>query len=191
MDNKKYHLVGITGEKFNGKDTIADYLCKKFGYCKYAFANPLKDICKIIFDLSDEQLHGNLKEVPDKRWFNLTPRQILQFVGTDLFRNNMSKLHPSFGNDIWIIVAKNKLKQLLVSNPDTLIIISDVRFENEVNLIKEFNGIVCRVKRPIKLTDNKKDLHESETGISNFTVDYEFINDGTKEELYEKLDECF
>ena len=70
-------LIACCGKKQVGKNTFADE-CK--GFIQYAFAKPLKDTCKVLFLLSDEQLYGNLKEIQDKRW-GKSPREIMQQFG--------------------------------------------------------------------------------------------------------------
>ena len=53
--------IGLLGQKGSGKDTLADYLVNNKGFVKYSFATPVKNISKILFNLSYEQLYGNLK----------------------------------------------------------------------------------------------------------------------------------
>ena len=74
--------IGLLGNKGCGKDTLADYLVKDKNFIKYSFANPIKEIAKHLFNLSDEQLNGSHKETIDNRW-NLSPRIILQRLGTE------------------------------------------------------------------------------------------------------------
>lgn len=182
------NLVGISGHKFNGKDTIGDFLHSKYGYTKVSFAEPLKKICKELFNLNNEQLYGDLKEVSDPNWFNLQPRQLLQFIGTELFRDNMSKLHSEFKKDFWIICLENKIKKLREINPQIKIVITDVRFENEVELVKKLGGMVIKVKRKL---ENITDIHASEIHIDNLYCDFNVENNGTKEELYDKVTKLF
>ena len=73
--------VGILGKKGSGKDTLADYLVEHNGFIKYSFADPVKNIVNILFNLSDTQVNGYLKETVDERW-GLSPRVILQRFGT-------------------------------------------------------------------------------------------------------------
>jgi hypothetical protein len=183
-------VIGITGRKYNGKDTTANYICEKYGYKQLAFAGPLKDICGKLFGFNDEQLHGSLKETPDDSWFDLTPRQVLQFVGTDLFRNHMSELNERFGQDFWLLCAKNYMDRELLKNPDTVFVISDVRFPNEVDFVRKLNGIVFRVKRK-SVNKKKKDTHQSELLIDELEVDYDLKNDSTKEDLYKVINDIF
>jgi len=133
------HIIGFMGKKRSGKDTAGDYLVKYHGYKKYAFASVLKEICKSVFSFTDEQLNGDEKEVIDEYW-GVSPRQALQYVGTDLFRNHISSLLPNVGNDIWVNVLERKLKEE-TSN----IVITDIRFENERAMVKRLGGIVVKI----------------------------------------------
>lgn len=176
----KFKLIGLIGNKQCGKDTLANYLCKTYNYKRIAFADPIKDICKITFDFNDEQLNGNQKEVPDNKWFNLTPRKIFQFIGTDLFRKHMSLLHPKFNEDFWILIARKKIYELL--NKKTCVVVSDVRFQNECDMIKELNGITIKIIRKTNLHDH----HISENNI--LIADYVLTNNDDLDILFLKLD---
>lgn len=175
-------IIGITGKKFNGKDTLGNYFVEQMNYKRIAFADPLKDACKCIFGFTEEQLYGDKKEVVDDFW-RITPRQTLQFVGTDLFRNNMNKLIPDIGNDIWVEVVRKKIITELEKNPNTCFVITDIRFQNELDMIHQLGGKVIRVKR--NSLNNYDDQHQSEAFIDKLQVDYEINNDNTKDELFE------
>jgi len=145
-NNNKPILIGITGRKFHGKDTLVNRLVQRFGYKKFAFADPLKEACRIIFGFNHEQLYGNKKEEKDVFW-NITPRKIFQFVGTDLFRDQAKNIIPNIGEDLWIEVIRKKILDEWKENPNQHIVITDVRFPNEADMIHQMNGIIVRVKR--------------------------------------------
>lgn len=187
----KYRIIGITGRKFNGKDTIANYLRDAYDYKQIAFAGPLKEICGKLFGFTNEQLHGDLKETPDPTWFDLTPRQVLQFVGTNMFRDHMSELHDNFGNDFWLLCARNTMEKIFKEDETAKFVISDVRFPNEVEMIKQMGGIVLRVSRPSLLSNKNNDTHISELLIDELDANCDVINDGTREQLYKKIDKLF
>lgn len=171
-------LVGILGKKRAGKDTISDYLEKKYNFNKIAFATPLKEVCKILFDFSDEQLYGDLKEVVDPNW-GMSPRHMMQYLGTDILRKQIK-------DDMWINIVRNKYLKYTKENKDYRMVISDVRFPNEIKAVHDLSGIVIKVTRP---SINNKDQHESETLIDTINdYDFEVINDGTMEDLYNKID---
>jgi hypothetical protein len=182
----KFKLIGITGQKYNGKDTIADYLCQRYGYKRVAFADPLKNACGILFGFNHEQLHGSLKEVPDKYWFGLTPRKVLQFFGTDLLRKSMRDLDENFGENFWLLCADKTIKDILSGDEDAFIVISDVRFPNECEMIKNLGGTVIRVNRPS--VNGNIDAHDSEKLISTLPVHFEINNDKSLDNLYREVD---
>lgn len=160
-------LIGICGKKRHGKDTVAQILKKNYGYGIHHFADPLKEACSLIFGFTDEQLNGADKEAIDGFW-KTTPRNIMQVVGTELFRDELPKYVDGIGNDIW-------LKSFIKRYDDTKrVVIADVRFENEYNWIKSAGGIVIKVQR---VSLNDKDMHASEN--TSLPADFVITNDGT------------
>src|ERR1700733_9341253 len=99
--NNNIILIGITGRKRSGKDTIGDYLVNNYGFIRVAFADTLKKALKEIFEFSDEQLYGDEKETVDDYWGH-SPRDLLQKIGTEMFREYLPKLCKNMSDDIWI-----------------------------------------------------------------------------------------
>jgi hypothetical protein len=184
-------IIGITGRKFHGKDTLSDYLVQNHGYIKLSFAQPVKDIAKIVFGFNEEQLHGDLKETIDERW-NITPRECFQFIGTELFRDNIGKILPHVRENIWAYCLVEKIKSQLKINPEKKFVISDLRFPNEIDALKSLedsSNIQCkiiRIHRPnVPINDSCK--HISEELIDQLIVDHEIINDSDMKSLFDKL----
>ena len=140
-------IIGISGFIGSGKDTIADYLVNSHGFRRESFANSLKDAVSLVFGWDRTMLEGRTKQSREWRdqvdpWWaerlnmpNLTPRWVLQFWGTDVLRK-------TFHDDIWIASLENKLRKTQDN-----IVISDVRFPNEVKAIHGAGGKVYRVRR--------------------------------------------
>ena len=139
-------ILGVTGLIGSGKDTIADYLCTFHGFKRLSFAASLKDAVSSVFGWDRELLEGSTKtsrewrEQTDTWWstrlqMEITPRRVLQYWGTEVFRNH-------FHTDIWVASVENKLRQ----STDN-IVITDCRFANEVNAIKQAGGVTARVER--------------------------------------------
>lgn len=185
IGTKNINIIGITGRKFNGKDTLGLYLTEKYFYDRLGFADALKEACKCIFGLSNDQLYGNKKETVDEYW-KVTPRKIFQFVGTELFRNQLHMIMPDIKENIWIEVVKKQILEKIKLNPNAKIVITDVRFSNEVQMIHELGGIVIKVNR--KSVNNSDDIHSSELEIDKLNVDVVIDNDATVKDLYSKLD---
>jgi hypothetical protein len=140
-------IVGFSGLIGSGKDTAADYLVNEHGFRRDSFASTLKDAVSAVFGWDRIMLEGRTqaarewREQVDEWWANrvgiphLTPRWILQHWGTDVCRNH-------FHDDIWIASLENKMRKTRDN-----IVISDVRFPNEIKAIKNAGGVVLRIKR--------------------------------------------
>lgn len=140
-------IIGICGFQGSGKDTIADYLQNIYGFKRDSFAATLKDAVAAVFGWDRELLEGRTRESRSWReqvdpwWANrlnmpdLTPRLVLQKWGTEVARK-------SWHDDIWIASLENKL-----SKAQNDIVITDVRFPNEIKAVRDAGGVVIRVVR--------------------------------------------
>ena len=139
-------IIGFVGFIGSGKDTAADYLVNYHGFRRDSFANTLKDAVACVFGWDRVLLEGRTKEAREWRekqdnwWTNrlgivITPRWVLQNWGTEVCRKG-------FHDDIWIASLENKLR-----NSTDDIVISDVRFPNEITAIHNAGGLVVRIKR--------------------------------------------
>ena len=180
-------LVGIMGIKGSGKTTCALHLVAQHKFVEKSFAECLKKACQNLFLLSDEQVFGTQlqKEMPDDRWFGCTPRKMLQFVGTELLRDNLDKIMPGLGKNIFTHHFKLWYEQEIKLNPDLCIVISDVRFQNEIEFIQSLGGTVIKIDRPeLDLSD----MHQSEIELQNITTyDIQIVNNDTVENLYAQI----
>jgi hypothetical protein len=173
--------IGLLGRANSGKDTLADYLVKDKEFVKYNFATPVKEIARNMFNLSDEQLNGNLKEVIDERW-GLSPRVMFQRIGTEFGQYKIYDLFPELKDKIpsrglWLKLFEDFLEE----NKDKNIVIADVRFNHEVSAIKRHNFNIIKINRDNDLNDS----HISENEIKLIkNVDYEINNNSTKEDLF-------
>jgi hypothetical protein len=140
-------IIGIAGFQGSGKDTIADYLQNIYGFKRDSFAATLKDAVAAVFGWDRDLLEGRTtesrawREQVDPWWANrlnmpdLTPRLVLQRWGTEVARR-------SWHDDTWIASLENKLAR---AHND--IVITDVRFPNEIAAVRNAGGIVIRVVR--------------------------------------------
>lgn len=188
MDSNKKRIIGFLGVKSSGKDTAGQYLIDKFGYTKHALGDPVKQICKTMFNLSDEQITDQkLKEQTDPRW-GLSPRTMFQRIGTEFGQIKLYRLFPELKNyvpyrTLWVKI----FEQWLENHPESLVVITDLRFEHEINAIKSNGGIIVKINRDTGLIDN----HISEIDINQINkdlVDYEIDNNYAVEDLYSQLD---
>jgi hypothetical protein len=194
-------IIGICGWIGSGKDTIADYLTNFHGFRRESFASSLKDAVSAVFGWDRTLLEGRTKEAREWRekvdsWWaarlnipNLTPRWVLQYWGTEVCRTG-------FHTDIWIASLENKLR-----NAKDHIVISDCRFPNEVESIKNAGGQVIWVRRgtlpewyDLALTNKDSmplvypDIHASEWAWVGTKFGYVLDNNGSIQDLYNQIE---
>lgn len=174
-------IIGLYGKKQSGKDTTGQYLNEQYNYEMISFAEPLKIACKYIFGLSEEQVNGNLKDIVDNYW-GVEPRKILQFVGTDLFKMQIGKLIPNIGEEIWIENIRKYILNKWENDKKSKFVITDVRFQNEADFIKDLDGIIIKIERDNDINDN----HISENVVMEY--DYLISNNESLDKLYKNID---
>lgn len=149
-------LIGITGKAGVGKDTAASFLVGQAGFKRYAFADPLKKIAAILFNTDPSVFDDQeAKKVYDPRW-NLTRRQMAQFVGTEMVRDKLSANH-------WIRLLDYNLDQRIVARN----VVTDVRFQNEADWIVERGGHIIHIESLARqpVLSNSESNHVSEAGL--------------------------
>lgn len=197
-------IIGLVGFIGSGKDTVAKEFVQR-GCVQDSFAGPLKDLCSSIFGWERSLLEGDtlesreFRETPDMFWTkklgvpNFTPRLALQLIGTDVLRKN-------FSQDIWLNSLEYRIRKQNQNSPCT--VVSDARFRNELDLIKDMGGVIIWVQRgdlpewfevastahenavSRKIMQTKyRDVHESEWNWAGYPVDHIIQNNGTLEEL--------
>lgn len=188
-------LWGITGKKRSGKDTVAELLINKYNFQRYSFADPIKKAAMEMFGFSHEQMWGSAeeKETVDSRW-NISPRRMLQLLGTELFQYDIHKYlnegEFNVGRAVWVYRFKlwfeEEKEKHIKENKDFKIVISDVRFIHEVEAIRNLGGQILEVSRP---SISSVDTHASENELDSIIPDFKFMNNGTIDDLYLKIDE--
>lgn len=189
-------LIGISGKIGNGKDLLCDVInyvitedyWTSFEHYMYEstpvdaiydnkkFAGILKDItCKLVGCNVSQLEDRQFKEAElGKEWDGLTPRKILQLLGTEAGRQI---IHPN----IWVNALFANYK------PEENWIVTDVRFPNEADIIKDKGGIMIRINRP-GTESHCGGQHLSETSLDAYDkFDYVIENDGTVQDLIDKV----
>lgn len=161
-------IIGFCGKKGSGKSFFSNYLVNKHNFIELSFAKPLKEAIKNIFNLTDDDVNDpNKKEIKIDR-LNASPRELMQWMGTDIIREEFNKKF-NYNGSIWVDNMKENFKKLYKKN----IVISDVRFQNEIDLIHSYNGIVIYIDR--NNDDNTKTInHKSEN--QKLKYDYKILN---------------
>lgn len=140
-------LIAISGWIGCGKDTVAEYLIKKYSFRRESMAKSLKDAVSAIFNWDRDMLEGSTpisrewRETRDEWWstrlgFDISPRSALQNVGTELFREQ-------FDQNIWVLSLENRI----ICSENDSIVITDCRFPNEIEMIRRLGGRTVWVQR--------------------------------------------
>lgn len=210
-ENKNGLVIGFVGLIGAGKDTAADFLVNSHGFRRDSFANTLKDAVSAVFGWDRTLLEGRTKEAREWReqqdnWWSarlgkvITPRWVLQYWGTEVIRTG-------FHDDMWIASLENKMRKTTDN-----IVISDVRFPNEIKAIHDASGLVIRIKRgndpkwfkdaehfnrgpngniDWALSKNRLDtynVHASEYSWVGGNIDRVVFNDTTIDNLFKQLE---
>lgn len=130
-------LIGLTGLPRSGKDTAAEYLVRAEGYTRRAFATPLKEAAALLLNREVYEMEGQQgfdREALLPEW-GFSTRWFLQRFGTECMRNQIDQ-------DFWI---KRMRSSLLAGGSH---VITDVRFQNEADLVHELGGQIIEISRP-------------------------------------------
>lgn len=160
-------LIGLSGNKGVGKDTVGKILVDQHGFERIAFADKLKEAASALFDIephlwdvykndqhSTVQVH--LNGLPLRRSF--TVRHFLQRMGTEMGRE-------VFGENFWVDLALDLEPQRLAQSN---IVVTDVRFDNELERIRDLGGHNIHIVRPGL---HGSDLHISERSPKKDLID--------------------
>lgn len=169
-------LIAFIGRKGSGKDTAARILVDNL-WENVKFAGGLKAmlagyLAYVGVDKKNihHMLEGQFKEVPTWHFCAKTPRFAMQTLGTEWGRDII-------GKDLW------KDSCILRCQQFEDVVVTDARFQNEIEALQGIGGKIVRVTR----AGVAKDDHESERYIDDLPADFEIANDGTIDELHAKV----
>lgn len=172
---KKNRVICISGKAQHGKDTTAAMMKRMIEDDGYSvlivhYGDLVKYICEKFFNWDGKKDEAG--------------RQLLQFVGTDVVR----KVDPDF----WVNFVVSVLKMFPMWD---YVLIPDCRFPNEIDDVASegFPELCVRVNRidfKSPLTPEQQ-MHPSETALDNASFDYVLVNDGTLEDLEEKVQDVW
>ncbi len=195
------NIIAFTGKRGHGKSTAAEALVREHGYVHLNFADPLREVCALVYGVTfEEMLDPVLKEQPLERWPYKAPRDLLQQIGTEMFRNYIP--------ETWIENWKNRVQAALspyevevgatdgLGNPRRAeggiifshpgapgVVCSDCRFLNEAAAVKALGGKLIKIDDPRKVRTDAASLHQSEVEIDLLPVDWTITNDRTIHDL--------
>lgn len=165
------HTIGLVGNFGVGKSTFAKHIHKTLGYAIESFAAPLyailwelnpiigdaQEFYQILVSKTSLQMNISIEDAVDavKRKYPEV-RDWLKKLGTEIGRNII-------GPEVWIDNHNNRTRN--IQN----VVIPDVRFENEIKYIEQYQGLIILVEEP--------------TG-------YQYINSGHESEALNYAEVC-
>jgi hypothetical protein len=160
-------IIAISGKKQSGKDTVASILTHLIPYCGiYHFASPLKAEVARATGCSEKYIEDHKPSF----------RTLLQGWGD--YRKAI------YGQDYYVQITKEAIVRSAACGI-TNCIIPDLRFNVEMAWVKSVGGITIRVERNIQPVS--LDIHRSETELDGVKFDHTIENNGTIEDLIEKV----
>ncbi|WP_207708735.1 nucleoside/nucleotide kinase family protein [Heliobacterium mobile] len=166
--------IAITGKMRSGKDLIAEYLVRKYGFRRFAFGDGVRAVTHLIY--------------PDIQNSGTKPRSLYQQIGQAL-----RQIDPA----VWLNYT---LKEINAStNPFDSIVISDLRQPNEYKALLNNGFTIVRVQSTVENRLARMNAvgdvftmddinHETESHIDNFVVDFDITNDDGVDQLYKRIE---
>jgi hypothetical protein len=189
-------IIGLAGAKRAGKNETARIIAEEFGdqyeVKEWSFAAKLKQsaVAALGMDADDPiKMADQLKESgsivilthDEHIGYEISGREYLQWYGTEAHRD-------IFGDSFWIDQLLDEIPWRMKLNTgsldkyyERLDLITDCRFSNEAQAIKESDGYIVRVRRPE--VEGTGDTHASETPLPDELIDAEIWNDGSLKDL--------
>ncbi|MGI5408210.1 hypothetical protein ACQEV9_15585 [Streptomyces chartreusis] len=193
--------VAFIGKARSGKDSAAGFLVRTRHYTRLAFADPLKEMAEKVdpfiptgYDVSGVRLSALIRDVGWDYAKDHYPevRRILQHMG---------QTQREFDEDYWVKAMRRKLNNAEAWNLP--VVVTDVRYPNEANMLRARGFRLIRVVRPAPTTHGLTGLkpiaarymsdtaaaHESETALDDYEAHQTILNTSTLDELYQNVAE--
>lgn len=184
-------LIGIYSPAAGcGKSTLADYLIEQHGFTRLSFAEPLKDMTRVLLEnfgytpadayhMTHVNKHAPIPEIDPR----IDARHLLRTIGTEWGRTCVH-------TDIWLRCWSARYLNLIASGLNN-VVVDDMRFLNEATHIDMYGGELWCINRP----GTKRDTtHASEGGLDDLDNDpflsfaHIIDNDGALADLYSAVD---
>lgn len=185
-------IIGLSGYARTGKDEFAAVLVNEYNFIRIAYADKLREV---LYALDPIVAHENLYGIRQNRLEQLQPvtvSQVIDRYGWDgyketKYKDEIRRLLQRLGTEagrkalwdsIWVDAAFANL------NPDSRVVITDMRFPNEAQAVKDRGGVTLRIDREGVGPINN---HASETSLDDWKFDWRVQNTGSLEEYQESV----
>jgi len=177
-------LIAICGLPGSGKDHFANQLIEGGGWSRIAFAGPLKRGLSAMFDIPMADIENPvIKNEPNYK-FGKSIRYMAQTLGTEWARNLIAE-------NVWLQIAKESIEHQMGHGQN--VVITDLRFPNEVDMIKKMGGKIVKVIRSDNVHAGSSAVngvlgHISDVAIADRDCDYIIQNDSTAASYNDKIE---
>jgi hypothetical protein len=166
--------IGLSGKMRSGKDTAAQLISDILKPNKVIlsnFSDPIYDVLKYTCNAFDFPYEKD--------------RAFLQFVGTDFGRR--------IDVEVFTKIMQKKVRAIQ-EYPDLSILVGDIRFPNEADMLKNNGFCLIRIERPEEerlkhVSTTECQSHESEKALKHYKFDYTVYNDGSLDHLRTRLEQ--
>ena len=194
-------VIAFGGKKQSGKDTAASFLIKQFGFKSIAYADKMKKAVAKLYGWDLDSLYDPIKKeetlpkaviwgiveavlledilglpeysLGDSGTMFPSRRVAMQYIGTEVLRAYDKNFHV------------NSVIEEVKANPNNNYVISDCRFPNELNVVRELHGTTVYIDRG--QLEGKHQDHASEQSVSKSMFDITICNMGTKHEFEQQI----
>ena len=180
----KPYLIGLTGRAGHGKDTVGKKLSDEYDFVPFSFAEPINRAVSVLFNIPLATLSDEVKKEQVIEKYGKSPRMIMQWFGTVVMRSQ-------WGERFLV----DHLDDRILKNGCSSIVVTDVRFNDEAELIKSKGGVVWKVDASQRLADKNKLVgstvsHCTEKGIKEELIDFFIDNNGAEKHLFAQVQEA-
>ena len=168
----KQILIGLCGPAGCGKDTVAYLLHKHGAFHRYTMAKAMKQGLEVMLGVPMEIWDDRVAKETVIPWIGKSPRQLAQTLGTEWGRNLIHQ-------DIWLRRMLREWDEVRTYVSPRMVV-TDVRFDNEAQAIKNAGGTVWKVERP---GVTAVAAHVSEKGVSSALIEGVVKNTGSLDQL--------
>jgi hypothetical protein len=155
-------------------------MVKFHGFVNVKFAGPLKSMTREFLAAAgvpagdiERMVEGDLKEAPVATLGGITPRRIMETIGTDWGRKTITE-------GLWTDVAEARIRALMGAGKS--VVVDDMRFANEFELIERLGGRTIRIDRRGRVPTSM------EGRLNGHFFDYYIANDGSRQEFRDVVD---
>lgn len=181
MSREKMHtplVLGLCGRARAGKDTVATMFKTAYPMLRQLqIGSPVKHASMSLFGFTSRQVDGPEKDILDDR-YQCTPRELMMWLAT-------STIQKCGASHFSTRLGTPRLQELINECSTTPVIITDVRFEQDAQLVRSFEGSIVRIVRNM---DEVMLARKFEKDTHRVNCDHLIRNDGTEEDLRRRVE---